>query len=227
MAIIQVVPAVTRIHVGALEWDKAATDFWINANNAIAPVGASTAVAALAAYGWTATSVLYTNTATGDFGSAADMTPSNYGANANADILVSPRVFGDNPHMTMVSKILGYQPTRLVFEAFAAFTTASANEAATFLGWDSGALVGGIYSGGTASTFFLSNATPTTDAGAAIDTAYHLWRMEVDATNMVWYMDGTNQGTVVTSTDLWPCSFAWRASTTNRIALAWAHCWYE
>ena len=84
-----------RIHVGPLLWGQVgATDFWIGASDSVT-LGASTAVNALASAGWTATSVVFTNTATGDFGSSADDTPSNFGANAGTDVLTSPFIFGN------------------------------------------------------------------------------------------------------------------------------------
>lgn len=214
-----------RIHVSELDWGRPnATDYWIGASNAVA-LGASTAVGAIASAGWVATSVAFTNTKTADFLSSSDDTPANYGADANADVLLSPIIFGNYAHALGVSKTLGYFPTQLCAEWYGAFTTASANEAGTYMGFKNTALVGAIISDGT--NFKLSNQAGTTDAGAAIDTSYHTWKIIVDATNMEWFIDGTSQGTVATSADQWPCGFGWTASTTNRPALAWGHVWYQ
>ena len=210
-----------RIHVGPLLWGQVgATDFWIGASDSVT-LGASTAVNALASAGWTATSVVFTNTATGDFGSSADDTPSNFGANAGTDVLTSPVIFGNYAHMLGASRTLGYQPTTLNADVYGAFTTASANEAATYIGFTPAR----VYSGGTASTFFLSNSSATA-AGAAIDTAYHLWRFTVDATNTTLAMDGAAAISVATLADVWPAAFGWVVSTTNRPAMSWAHIWY-
>lgn len=217
-----------RWHVGALQgYDVPATDYWGYAANTI-KLNASTAVGADAAMGFVATSVVFTNTATGDFLSAADETPANFSANATADKYYTPIIFGDGPHARYVQQTLGYLPTKLCAEFYAQFATASANEAATLIGFHDGtAAVASIYSGGTASTFFLSNSVPATDAGAAIDTSWHLWKIAVVAATTEWFIDGVSQGTVATSADKWPAAFGWVASTTNRPALAWYHIWYE
>ena len=214
-----------RVHVGPLNWHDPATDFWIDAAGTAGFLSASTAVGALASVGWTATAMTFTNTATGDFMSSADHTPAIYISDATADVLLSPRIFGSYSHALRVSKILGYFPTRLCAEWYGAFTVASANEAATFIGFDSSALVMAVNSNAT--NFLLSNATPTTDAGIAVDNAYHLWKIAMDVTSAEWFIDGASQGTVATSTDLYPVAFGSRTSTTNRISLNWAHVWYE
>ena len=213
-----------RIHTS--NWHDPATDFWMTAAGTAGFLSASTAVGALAAVGWTATAMTFTNTATGDFLSSADHTPAIYISDATADVLLSPRIFGSYSHALMVSKFLGYFPTKLCAEWYGAFTVASANEAATFIGFDSGALVAAVYSNAT--NFLLSNAAQSaTDAGIAVDNAYHLWKIVKDATNDEWFVDGASQGTVAVSTDLYPVAFGLRTSTTNRIALNFAHVWYE
>lgn len=218
--------ASNRKHVNQLEWGTGgATDFWFQAHSAVDSAGASTAVAALAAYGWVATSVLYTNTLTADFISSLDDTPPVYGANASGDILLSPIIFGSYAHALGASKTLGFVPTKLCAEWYGAFTTASANEAATYMGWKNSGLLMAVYSNGT--NFLLSNQGGTTDTGAAIDTSYHTWKLVTDATNTEWFIDGTSQGTVATSADQWPGGFGFTTSTTNRPQISWAHVWYE
>ena len=216
-----------RLHVGPLQYDLPATDYWGSATDS-PQLSASTAVGADASAGFIATSVVFTNTATADFLSSGDDTPANYNANASADKFYTPVIFGNYAHALYVSKVLGYLPTRLCAEWYGAFLTASAAESATLMGFTDGTNpIASIYSNGTASTFFLSNSTPSTDAGAAIDTNYHTWKVIVDATNTNWFMDGANQGSVTTSADVWPAAFGWSASTTNRPGLAWWHIWYE
>lgn len=214
--------------MAAKDWEEAATDFWIFAgNNDLVTVQAATNVAGLSGWGWTATSVLYTNDSTGDFLSSADDTPPNFSADANADQLVSPRVFGSYAHGLMVSKILGKLPTKLILEFYGAFPTASASEAATFMGLNDGGTAGAfIYSDGT--NFQLSNGT-NLDAGALIDNLYHLWKIVINSvTGLIeWFQDGVSQGTIAVPTDVFPLALKCAASTTNRWAMSWAHVWYE
>ena len=216
----------TRVHVPAHEWAvMPGTDFWIFANIDSSAVASATNPGGLDGWGWLQNSVVFTNTLTADFLSAADDTPPNYSANASADVFRSPLIFGSYAHGLYAKQILGYQPTKLCVEFYGAFLTASADEVATHMGFQtSSGLVVGIYSDAT--NLLLSNGT-TEDAGIAVDNAYHLFRIEVDATNSTWYVDGTSQGSIATPADLWPAGFGFTASTTNRPAFAWAHVWYE
>lgn len=217
-----------RHHVPAPLWGvQPGTDFWLLAGHAD-PVTASgaTNILGLDSYGWTITSIVDTHTTTGDFFSSADDTPMNWSANAASDVLGSPLVFGNYTHRLAAAQFLGYLPTRFVCEFYGAFLTASADEAATFIGMFNSALVGAVYSDAT--NFRLSNASAT-DAGAAVDNAYHLWRIVFDSASslMTWYDNDVSQGTVAIKADGWPAGFGFSTSTTNRPALAFAHLWYE
>lgn len=185
-------------------------------------------------YGWTMTALSIVEGASGDFLSSADHTPTYCSLGANLDSLVSPRVFGSYDHGIMAQRFLGYPPTTLTLEFYAAFLTASANETTTFVGMvapsnvDAAAAgsAGAIRSGGTASTFFLTSDNGS-DAGAAIDTNYHLWRIVYGPTTTEWFIDDVSQGTITTETDIWPLSFKAYSATTNRIALVYARIWYS
>lgn len=185
-------------------------------------------------YGWTMTSLGVTEGSAGDFLSQADHTPTFCLFNAASDALVSPRVFGSYDAGIMAQRFLGYPPTTLTLEFYAAFTTASANETTTFIGMVAPSCVdaaaagsgGAIRSGGTASTFFLTSDNGS-DAGANIDTGYHLWRIVYGATTTEWFIDDVSQGTITTETDIWPLSFKAFAGTTNRLALVYARVYYS
>jgi len=222
-----------RIHVPALAWGTdMGTDFWL------IPEGEQvTAGSLLSDRGWTTTSLVETAGTGADFLSSSDVgNPPHYLTNAASDLLQSPAIFGDYIHGEQAASILGYSPTQLIVEFYAAMTVHSADEAAT-TGW------GLVEAGGTAGTaadrmawistdatnFWLRSAADT-DAGATDDANWHLFRIEV-ATGSVtdaitWYIDGTSQGTIDRQTDLWPVSFGMFASTTNRPALSWIHAWY-
>jgi len=85
---------------------------------------------------------------------------------------------------------------------------------------------GAVRSGGTASTFFLTSDNGS-DAGAAIDTNYHLWRITYGSSTTEWFIDDVSQGTITTETDIWPLSFKAYCGTTNRLALVWARIYYS
>lgn len=232
-----------RRHVGPRDFDNAAaTDYWINFTsdaNQVAAAGATTPYG-LSGWGFVTTSLVATAGTAGDFNSSSDHTPSHILTDASADAFVTPRMFGGYDQFQRVSTVLGYVPTKLCYEVYAAFTVASANETASFFGFvapattDAAAAGGGpcIRSGGTASTFFLTSDNGS-DAGANIDTAWHRWRVDCDATNAEWFTDiatpGTmaSHGTIAIEADIWPLAWKMIVTTTNRIGISWLHIWYE
>ena len=224
-----------RVHVGPRDWDNGgATDYWLSAASLSGQIAAASATNpyGLSGWGWTTTSLLASGTTTGDFNSSGDQDQNHIRLDASADQLLSMDIFGGYSNLQRASKVLGYVPTKLVMEAHAQFNVDSANETTTFIGFATGtdaAAAGGagaIRSGGVASTYFLTSDLGS-DAGAAIDTLFHTWKIQVDATNTEWFIDGVSQGTITTETDIWPQPFNMIAGTTNRIALGWLHIWYE
>ena len=221
-----------RVHTHT-DWSKPATDYWIVATTADqSTVSAATNTAGVDSFGWTATSLVHTNLVTADFFSAADDTPNHFLANASGDLLRSPIMFGSYAHRLLVSKILGYLPTKLCLEFYAAFTVASADEAATYIGFDNAAaMTCAVYSDAT--NYLLSNDGGTTeDAGgtvASVGNTFHTWKIVLDSGTSLseWFIDDVSQGTLAIKADVWPSAFVAVASTTNRFALAWAHVWYE
>ncbi|KKK48953.1 hypothetical protein LCGC14_3139960, partial [marine sediment metagenome] len=85
-----------------------------------------------------------------------------------------------------------------------------------------------IYTDGTN---FTIRSDADSDAGAADDTDWHVWKITVkigSATDAVeWFIDGTSQGKMDRKTDEWPVSFGMYAHTTNRPGLAWLHFSYS
>ena len=218
----------SRVHVGARDWQESpATDYWFYTGPDVSVASGATNISGLDSFGWTTTSLAFTNLVTGDFMAAADDTPIHLLTNADLDVLQSPIMFGSYAHQQFVKSILGYEPTRLCAEFYAAFTVATADETASHIGFYNGAaVVMAINSDGT--LFELYNGS-TKDNGAAVDNAYHLWKIAVDkgAGTAEWFIDGTSQGTLAITQDVWPAAFRMAASTTNRPALSWAHVWYE
>ena len=188
----------------------------------------------LSDYGWTTTTLALSDGQDADFITSADIgTPGGMTLADASDVLKSPAIFGDYAHARAVQGILGYLPTQLIVEVYAAFTTVINNETATAFGLyeaggapaDAAAAMATVYSDGT--NFGLRSGAAA-DAGAAVDTSFHLWRIEVDATNIEWFIDGTSQGTLALQADLWPVSFGAGvvAAGANDIVLKWAHLWY-
>lgn len=210
---------------------SAGYEFWFNAGHADIVATMSASNDGLSGYGWTTTSLTVTEGSAGDFLSAADVDPTRVATDASTDLLTSPRIFGSYDHGLVASRFLGYMPTKLNAEFYAAFTTNSATELGTFIGFTGPAVtsadgtnsVAAINIG--ASNFLLTSDTGS-DTGAAKDTSWHKFRITVDATNVEWFIDDVSQGTISTLTDIWPTCFKMIATTTNRIALSWLRVYY-
>ena len=217
----------------AQDWNRAAgTDFWYFGGPASHGAAGDDLITD---FGWTATSITSTQGTLADLLSSADVgTPNISALDAASDLLVSPTIFGDYAHGLQASKILGYYPTRLCLEVYANFSVATANETTSGVGLSTGTpLTAGnhiayIISNGT--NFLLRNAAGTTDAGAAVDNVFHLWKIvATTASTIEWFIDGTSQGTLALTADLFPTAFAAGivAAGTNRVNIAQAHVWYE
>ena len=220
-----------RIHVRPSQWTRtAATDFWY-AERA-AGVAADELITD---YGWTTTSLSYTIGSAADLLTSADVgTPTSTDFGAANDLLLSPSIFGDYMHSQIAAHILGYQPTTLNLEAYAAFTTSSANETISGFGFSTGSgltatnHVAHIFSNGTNFAIRGTDGTGAlTDAGAAVDASFHKWKIVATAGGSVeWFIDGTSQGTITLKTDMFPTAFTASVTTTNRLSLSYAHIWY-
>ena len=227
-----------RVHVRLPEeWNRSGgTDYWA-VFGLESTVAAAASSALLSDSGWITTSLVETAGSAGDFLSSSDPgVPPHLLTDATGDLIQSPPMFGDYANSLIAANILGYTPTKLIVEFYAAFTVASANEHS---------VIGLVEAGGSVATgadsmlhvksngtnFLLAGAVDS-DTGALVDTAWHTWKIVVTNTGSItdaaeWFIDGTSQGTMDIQADLWPCSFGMHALTTNRPALAWAHIWYE
>lgn len=235
-----IIPATVRqrVHVAnGYDWTRsAATDFWVvfspeahdatagNANN-------------LAEAGWTLTSMVQTAGSGHDFlATDAAYAPPHFLTDAASDLVQSPAIFGTHAHGKIFESIMGYFPTQLVLETYAAMTVASNNETITTLGGF--VEIGGspivandaqlmLFSDGT--NFGLRSGAAT-DAGAAVDTAWHLWKVVMTVGSTAeWFIDGTSQGTVAIQADLAPYSYGFGvgAASSNRPGVAWTHIYYR
>lgn len=211
-------------------------EFWINFGHLDLMTVMSATNDGLSGYGWTgaiAANAAITEGSTGDFLSSADIDPTRLVVGSTNTQLASPRIFGSYDHGQQAARWLGGTPTKLCTEFYARMSVASANETTSFIGFHTPAGTdvaaagggGGVRSGGTASTFFLTSDLGS-DVGAAIDTNWHLWRIEVGLTNTEWFQDDVSQGTITTETDIWPQSWRVASGTTNRPQVAWARVYY-
>lgn len=247
----------SRQHVrGGHLWQyEAGTDYWLMPAGSAADdptAAASTATGPeLAESGWTVTSLVNTAGSGGDLlGGVPSITPADPGVpnhflgDATGDLIVSPVIFGDYGHALMASKIAGKKrlPNRLILEAYAAFTVASADEPTTGFGFfedattttsATEALQLAFISSNSANFELNTNASTTlTDAGAAVDNAWHLWKIELlwDTAGVVranWYIDDSFQGFIVPTNDEAPYAFGAHNLATNRLGLGWVHIFYD
>lgn len=215
------------------------TDFLMDAGTTTALITSGTAGQVLSEYGWTTTTLAYTAGSAADFASSADRGVPPHVIMADAsDLLASPAIFGSYDHMLSASRFLGYFPTRLCFEVIAAFTTAAADEPSSAFGFveDGGSVITAAAADQMAcissnGTNFELNSGAASDAGAAIDTAWHTWKVVLDSSTSLaeWFIDGTSQGTIAIQADEFPVSFEAGivAAGTNDLGISDVHIWYE
>ena len=234
MAIITPRKAPSRVHIvrPSLWTRSAATDYWANFGPTWLGIAADEL---LTDNGWTSTSMTLTAGTLGDLLSSADPGSSIAITDATTDEIISPSLFGDYGHGQMAASILGYNPTKLNLEAYAAFTVSTAAETVSGFGFSTGSgltatnHIAYIYSD---ATNFAMRGTPGTgaytDVGAVRDANYHLWKITATAGGTVeWFIDGTSQGTITLVTDLFPTAFCVSSTTTNRVAVDWARIFYS
>ncbi len=215
------------------------TDFWMICAPSVALLQATgTPFQGLPDYGWVCTALAHVAAVGGaDFFSAADPgAPAHILLADASDLLSSPVIFGDYAHMQQAAHILGYTPTSLNAEVFAAFTTASGDEPSSAFGFvqDAGSVITAAAAGQLAcissnATTFEINSSGASDAGAAVDNAWHVWKIKLTAATAEWFIDGATQGTIALLADEFPVSFEAGivAAGTNDIAIASIHVWYE
>lgn len=210
-------------------------EFWIVFGNVDAVTVMGSANDGLSGYGWTnaiAANASVTEGSTGDFLSSSDVDPTRLVIGSTNTSIRSPRVFGSYDHGLQASKFLGGMPTKLFMECYGRMSVASANETTSFIGLHTPAGTdvaaagggGGIVSDGANFRLVSDNGS---DAGAAVDTNWHVFRIEWGASTTEWFIDGTSQGTITTEADIWPLSWAVLSGTTNRPQVAWCRMGYS
>src|SRR3990167_6988490 len=111
------------------------TDFLLDAGTTTALITSGTAGEVLSEFGWTTTTLAYVAGSAGDFASSGTpgIPPHLLLADAS-DLLASPAIFGSYEHMLPASTILGYFPTKLIAEGWAAVRATGADEPSTAFG---------------------------------------------------------------------------------------------
>jgi len=212
------------------------TDFWLIC--AVSELTAANAAGkhTLDTHGWTATAITEAGGAAGNFLSSTGDDPSNWTFGDASDLLQSPTLFGSYGHALMVAEHLGYMPTELNMEVYAQFVDATGTETASGFGFVEGGgsiitandALAVIYSDGI--NFRLRSGAAVTAAGAVDDTAWHLWRIKINASGCWFYMDDTLQNATLLALEAgeFPVSFGIgvQAAGTNFLKLAWVHIWY-
>lgn len=185
----------------------------------------------LSGHGWTYfTAPTITDGSAGDFLSAADLTPTRLSSGASQGI-ASPRIFGSYDHALQASKYLGSMPTKLSVEFYAAWTLVATNQTTAFLGLCAPAVTDAVAAGSAGAivsdaTNFRLRSDNGDDAGAAVNTTYHRWRITFGGSTTEWFIDEVSQGTVTTEADIWPVSMK-ITGASNSIDVAWARVYYE
>jgi hypothetical protein len=235
--------------VRGIDWGAdMGTDYWLLLNPALDLAAASSATdppdAVLAAYGWTATSLVNTAGSGADFGSSSDLgTPNHLLTNASGDLLNSPAVFGDYAHMKAAADMAGTKtlPRYLIARFFGSMTVHSADEPRS--GW------GFIEDGGSAATeadqlAFISSDGTNFQIGAnagtpinllADDALWHEFEIRLDrregvveaAIDGVFYLTHRSSTTLAITGDEFPAKFGFHALTTNRPGLGLTHVFYD
>ena len=228
-----------RVHV----WDPRdwaigmGTDFWLGAAPSTAVLaGTAGAGQLLSEYGWTTTALAHVAGTAADFMSSTDLgIPPYIQFTAAEDLLLSPSIFGDYSHAHQAGQILGYFPTTLNMECYAAFLAEGSDEVSSAFGFVqagaspiTAAAAGQFACVSSNATNFELNSSAAVDAGAVSENAWHRWRITISSASSEWFIDGTSQGTIALVADVFPLRFGCGivAAGNNTIALGTVHIWY-
>lgn len=214
------------------------TDFWLGSYPSTAVLaGTAGGGVLLSEYGWTTTTLAHVAGLSGDFFSAAvPGVPGYIQFTAASDLLMSPSIFGDAAHVAQAARILGYRPTSLNMECYAAFLAEGSNEPSTAFGFVqagaspiTAAAAGQFACISSNATNFELNSSAASDAGAASENAWHLWKVKITGAGSEWFIDGASQGSIALVAAVFPLRFGCGvvAAGNNTIALNSVHIYYD
>lgn len=211
------------------------TDYWMYASGLQITAGRTL----ITDGGWTVTSETLVAGSAADFMSSADYgIPNHWLQNAGADLIQSPAIFGDYAHAHAAAVIMGQKslPRFLIADSYASFTTVSADEDTTALGFveDGGSIVvaadhmAAVTSNGTGGVWNISSNAAVAAGGTVVDTSWHWFRIVMDKSTGYsrLYIDGVYQNQIAITADEFPVSFGFGAGTTNRILFNQVHVFY-
>lgn len=211
------------------------TDYWLSASGLQATAGRTL----ITEGGWTVTSETLVAGAGADFISKDDPgVPNHWLQNAGADLVQSPVIFGDYAHAHAAAVIAGMNslPRYLVADCYAAFSTNSADEDTTAIGFveDGGSIVtaadhaAAVTSNGTAGVWNISANGAVAAGVTVVGTAWNWFRVLMDKKNALSYLyvNGVFQSSIAITADEAPYAFGFGAGTTNRILFNQAHIFY-
>jgi hypothetical protein len=219
--------------------ESAGTDFWIGGGPGEATVATGQGLDVLAVHGWVTTSIVEDVGSDGSFLDASDQDPSSFHFNAASDLLTSPGIFGSYAHGQLAGQFLGFSPTTLTLEIFAAFLDATGAETASGFGFVEGGgsivtaddALAVIHSDGT--NFKLRSGAATSGAGPVDDTDWHHWKIKITSAGVQWFVDGVRQNDATSllalEADEFPVNFGIGVvgGGTNYMKMAWAHIYYS
>ena len=233
-----------RVHVPAHEWGSlpAATDYWFFPKTDYLTASAPQLLSAL---GWiVAGTVSFVAGSGADFLSSSDRgTPPHFLCNATGERLTSPFIFGQDHVTRYIRQQLGWEPTKLIAEFSAVWTTASNADTTGGIGFvEAGGAIQTaadhmvmLTSDGT--NFILRSGAATTTFALAVDTNPHIWRIVLDkGTGLATFQqDGVSIGTggasgtgaIAIQADLWPAAFGAAVTSSNVLGLGPAHIYYD
>ena len=229
--------ALRRVHiVDAGMWGvQYGTDYWLAASGLQSTAGRTL----ITDGGWTATSSAPTNGSGADLMSKDDVgTPNHWLMDTGADLLYSPPIFGDYSHAHAAAVIAGQNslPRYLIADVYAAFTTVSADEDTTAIGFveDGGSIVvaaehvAAVTSNGTAGVWNISSNGAVAAGTSVVSTAWSWFRIVMDKAAAVsrLYVNGVFQNSIAVLADEAPYKFGAGKGTTNTILLNQAHIFY-
>ncbi len=231
--------AVMRRHIHAADWDdNFATDYHMLPS--VAQITSTGNRESLVDVGWDISGLgsQFVPGVSANFLTEGTLgVPGHFLTNLASDTLQSPDIFGDWVHGKESGDILGFNPTTLTMEAWLAFSVNGTNETAVGVGFSVAG--GSILTAGDAIAVIYSNATnficrssADSSTGAAIDTAWHEWKivLSTGTTDAIeWFIDGASQGTLDLRTGVFPAS--WGAGVggglNNRVLIGPAHIFYR
>lgn len=147
----------------------------------------------------------------------------------------SPKIFGGEHGAKLAKIFLGQMPTKLTYEFGATWPSIGTNTAATYIGLASGAGIPALATSAGSLALIYSNGTNWvlasdnySDTGAVADTSFHVFRIEVTASGVEWFIDDTSQGSISLETGVFPVGvYIKRDAAGNSVSTPFGRVFYS